>query len=132
VNPKIVFVGFFFVFIGWRHALQVFHVSPRKDYLTQMLHCQASCGNFLFMAKEDIKTSSSIRLSEDDRKRIKWLRKHFGGVGQSAVVTMAIKRLYAQEKAPSSPAGQVIEVSPEFMEKYRTRNNTVPGSENAK
>lgn len=51
------------------------------------------------MADRTVRTSSSIRLSKDDKNRLRWLRKDFGGLGQSAVVTIALSELYARRKA---------------------------------
>jgi hypothetical protein len=43
---------------------------------------------------------TTIHFTGEDTRRIAWLRKHFGGIGQGAVITMALKTLYAQQKAP--------------------------------
>jgi hypothetical protein len=45
------------------------------------------------------KTKTSIHFTADDTRRLRWLRKHFGGIGQGSVVTMALKALQEREKA---------------------------------
>lgn len=52
------------------------------------------------MADKKYGKNTSINFTADDEMRLRWLRRHFGGIGQGAVVTMALKRLYAQERAP--------------------------------
>jgi hypothetical protein len=50
------------------------------------------------MEKKYRKTSTSVRFSPADRKHIAWLRKHFGGIAQSSVVTMALTILYERQR----------------------------------
>jgi hypothetical protein len=45
------------------------------------------------------KKKTSIHFSADDNKRLAWLRKHLGGIGQGAVITIALQRLQAAERA---------------------------------
>lgn len=52
----------------------------------------------------DTKKSTSIRFKDEDKRLIKWLRKRFGGSPQHAVVSMALKLLYEQERASQRKA----------------------------
>lgn len=74
-------------------------LAVKGNITTFCLQGNNSCAIVSVMADRTIRTSSSIRLSKDDKYRLRWLRKDFGGLGQSAVVTIALSELYARRKA---------------------------------
>lgn len=74
-------------------------LEVKGNITTFCLQGNNSCAIVSVMADRTVRTSSSIRLSKDDKNRLRWLRKDFGGLGQSAVVTIALSELYARRKA---------------------------------
>lgn len=48
--------------------------------------------------------TTSIRLSNEDRRRIARLRKRLGGVSQSSVITMALAAFERQQRPPKIEA----------------------------